>query len=75
MSAYYRIQIQEQLDPQWAAWFDGMALTQAADGTTILEGRLVDQAALYGLISKMRDLGLTLVAVLPVALEHLSASE
>ena len=66
MPAYYRIYVQEHLDPHWAAWFDGMALTYSADGGTLLEGALVDQAALYGLISKLRDLGLTLIAVQPV---------
>ena len=75
MSACYRIQIKEQLDPHWAAWFEGMALTHVAHSTTLLEGRLADQTALYGLISKVRDLDLTLIAVQPVAGEHLSASE
>ena len=75
MSDCYRIQIKEQLDRQWAAWFDGMALIHADDGTTILEGRLVDQAALYGLISKLRDLGLTLIAVQLVAGEHPGVSK
>jgi hypothetical protein len=58
------------LDPHWTAWFDGMTLTYSVDGGTLLEGALVDQAALYGLISKLRDLGLTLIAVQPVRAEQ-----
>jgi len=75
MPAYYHIHIKEHLDQHWAAWFDGMALTHAADGGTRLEGALVDQSALYGLISKVRDLGLTLIAVHAVAAEHSSPAE
>jgi hypothetical protein len=50
------------LDARWSAWFDGVALTHGADGTTLLTGRL-DQAALYGIIAKLRNLGLTLISV------------
>jgi hypothetical protein len=75
MPTCYRIHIKEQLDPHWAAWPDDMNLTYAADGATILEGRLVDQAALYGLISKLRDLGLRLISVQPLAAEHPGAPE
>ncbi len=60
----YQIRIRETLDQRWVAWFDGMAIRHNADGTTTLEGQVVDQAALYGLISRARDLGLTLLAVL-----------
>ena len=63
MAAYYRIHIKERLDAHWAAWFDGLTLSHDADGGTSLEGALVDQSALYGPISKVRDLGLTLIAV------------
>jgi hypothetical protein len=66
---YYRIQIKEQLDLHWAAWFENMCFTQTESGT-LLEGTLVDQAALYGLIGKLRDLGLTLLSVNTVATEH-----
>jgi hypothetical protein len=67
---YYRIQIKEQLDLHWAAWFEDMHFTQTESGT-LLEGTLVDQAALYGLIGKLRDLGLTLIALNAVATEQL----
>jgi hypothetical protein len=59
----YHIHIQGYLDPQWADWFDNMILTHNRDGTTTLAGPVVDQSALYGLLDKLRDLGLQLVAV------------
>ena len=52
------------------AWFDGMGLSHASDGTTILSGPVVDQAALHGLLSKVRDLGLPLIAVIQVDGTH-----
>jgi hypothetical protein len=61
--AHYRIRIGGHLDPAWSAWFDGLAITQEEDGTTTLTGALVDQAALYGLLSRLRDLGATLLSV------------
>jgi len=67
--AHYRIRIRGHLDPAWSAWFDGLAITQEADGTTTLAGMLVDQAALYGLLSRLRDLGSTLLAVERLATE------
>jgi hypothetical protein len=75
MPTWYRIQVKEQLDSHWAAWFDGMTISHTADGTTLLEGPVVDQAALYGLISKVRDLGLTLIAVQPVQASQGGAPE
>jgi hypothetical protein len=75
MTTWYRIQIKEQLDSHWAAWFDGMTIRHTTDGATLLEGPVVDQAALYGLIRKVRDLGLTLIAVQPVVAEQGGAPE
>ena len=69
MSLYYCMQIKEQLDPHWAAWFGDMRPSQAESGT-LLEGTLVALAALYGLIGKLRDLGLTLLAMNTVGAEH-----
>ena len=63
MPAYYRIRVQGQLDPAWSAWFDGLSVTHDADGDTTLAGPVADQAALYSLLRKARDLGLTLLAV------------
>ena len=63
MALYYHITVNEHLDDSWSAWFDGLTITHAADGATTLAGMVRDQSALYGLIDKARDLGLTLVAV------------
>ncbi len=63
MALHYQITVKEYLEDSWSTWFDGLTITHAADGTTTLAGAVRDQAALYGLIDKARDLGLTLVAV------------
>ena len=63
----YEIRIEGHLDTRWAAWFDGLALTHETDGTTVLNGPVVDQAALHGLLQKVRDLGLPLVSVIHIA--------
>jgi hypothetical protein len=62
----YEIRIEGHLDSRWTAWFDGLALSHDTDGTTVLHGA-VDQAALHGLLQKVRDLGLPLVSVIHVA--------
>jgi hypothetical protein len=59
----YRIRIRGHLDPAWSAWFDSLTLAQADDGTTELVGPLVDQAALFGLLARLRDLGATLLLI------------
>ena len=61
--ARYRIRIRGHLDPMWSTWFDSLTVTQADDGTTELAGPLVDQAALFGLLVRLRDLGATLLLV------------
>ena len=65
--ATYRIQIQGRLNQSWTQWFDGMSITSEAaeDGSTltVLTGPVVDQAALHGLLNRIRDLGLSLVLV------------
>jgi hypothetical protein len=66
---YYEIRLEGHLDPRWAAWFDGLTLTHETDGTTVLHGPVIDQAALHGLLQKVRDLGLPLVSVAQVAPE------
>jgi hypothetical protein len=63
MALYYHITVNEHLDDSWSAWFDGMTITHEPDGTSTLVGVVRDQSALYGLIDKARDLGLTLIAV------------
>ena len=59
----YEIRLQGHLNARWADWFDGLSLSQDSDGTTLLSGSVVDQAALHGLLGKVRDLGLPLIAV------------
>jgi hypothetical protein len=59
----YRIRIDGHLDRAWSEWFDGLTIAHEADGTTTLIGPVVDQAMLYGLLARARDLGLTLVAL------------
>jgi hypothetical protein len=62
-TAYYEILLQGQLNARWADWFEGMTITLDNDGNTILSGPLADQAALHGILKKVRDMGLTLLSV------------
>jgi len=62
----YEIRLKGHLDDRWADWFDGLTITREDDGTTRLTGAVADQAALHGLLSKVRDLGLPLIAVIQV---------
>jgi hypothetical protein len=59
----YEIRVQGHLDARWADWVDGLAFTHEGDGTTTLTGPLVDQAALHGVLTRIRDLGLPLVSL------------
>jgi hypothetical protein len=62
----YRIRIRSHLDPRWISWFEGLSIQHEASGDTLLTGFMVDQAALFGTLIKIRDLGLTLISVDPV---------
>jgi hypothetical protein len=59
----YEIQVKGHLDSRWAASFDGLSLTRADDGTTVIRGPIVDQAALHGVLQKLRDIGVPLISV------------
>jgi hypothetical protein len=59
----YQIRLQGHLGPQWMSWFDGLTLTLEADGNTLLQGPVIDQSALHGILKKVRDLGLPLLLV------------
>ena len=61
--AIYQIRIKGHLDPRWSAWFAGLVVTPTENAETVLAGPLVDQAALYGVLTKVRDLGLELLSV------------
>jgi hypothetical protein len=62
----YQIRIKGHLGRQWTDWFEGLTITQEEDGVTLLTGQVVDQAALHGLLKKVRDLGMPLLSVNPV---------
>ena len=62
-SELYEIRLKGYLDSRWAGWFDGMSITLAENGDTVLTGPVVDQTALHGLLKKVRDLGLPLRSI------------
>ncbi len=59
----YEIRIKGHLDDRWADWFEGLTFTLVRDGTTLLDGPLTDQAALHGVLNRIRDLGLPIISV------------
>lgn len=59
----YEIRVQGHLDQRWSAWFEGLAITYDADDNTVLRGPLVDEAALHGVLIKVRDLAVPLLEV------------
>lgn len=62
----YEIRVSGHLHERWAAWFDGLAITHGDDGTTVIAGQIADQAALHGVLQRVRDLGMPLVSVTEV---------
>ncbi len=60
---YYEIRLKGHLEARWEQWFDGLTITLEENGNTLLSGPLADQAALHGILKKVRDLGLTLLSV------------
>ena len=63
----YEIRVQGHLDQRWSAWFDGLTISYEGEDITVLRGLLVDEAALHGVLIKVRDLALPLLAVSRVA--------
>ncbi len=61
--AVYEIRVEGRLGAEWSSWFDGMTVQDLPDGETVLRGPVADQAALHGILVKIRNLGLALVSV------------
>jgi hypothetical protein len=61
--AVYEIRVKGHLDGRWSEWFDGLAIANVENGDALLSGEIVDQSALHGVLNKVRDLGLPLMAV------------
>jgi hypothetical protein len=68
--ACYEIRVEGHLSPQWTDWYEGLTITLEEDGNTLLTGPVIDQAALHGLLKKVRDLGLPLVSVVQVQIHE-----
>jgi len=65
----YEIHVRGRLGPEWSAWFDGLTISQQPGGETVLTGPVADQAALHGILIKIRNLGLPLLSVHRVAID------
>mgnify|MGYP001182174669 CR=1 FL=1 len=72
---FYEIRLKGHLDDRWAEWFEGLTITLEEDGNTLLTGPVIDQAALHGLLKKVRDLGMPLVSVRPVESDQADQSD
>ncbi len=64
MAGYYNIRVRGHLDHSWSDWFEGLVISNESNGDAVLAGSIADQAALHGLLAKVRDLGLPLLAVI-----------
>ena len=71
----YQIRVKSHLGSDWTDWFEGLTITLEEDGDMLLTGPVVDQAALHGLLKKVRDLGIPLVSVIPVTSSQTDAFE
>jgi hypothetical protein len=69
----YELRVKGQLGPKWAAWFEGLSLESGEDGTTVIRGEVVDQAALHGLLQRVRDIGIPLLSLTQLAPDAPSA--
>ena len=63
MSSQYQIRVKGHLDPKLSVWFGDLTITLTADGDTLLTGIVIDQAALYGVVARCRDMGMTLISI------------
>jgi len=70
IAAIYQIKIKGHLDLRWSDWFDGLVISHLPGGVTLLTGPVVDQAALFGLLLKIRDLNLTLLSLKRLESDH-----
>ena len=66
----YQIRVKSHLSSDWTDWFEGLTITPESDGDTLITGPVVDQAALYGLLKKVRDLGMPLISLNPIQSNH-----
>ena len=71
----YQIRIKGQLGRQWTDWFDGLTITALDNGETLLTGSVVDQAALHGVLKKVRDVGMPLLSVVGIKPDQADASQ
>jgi hypothetical protein len=71
----YQIRIKSHLGSHWTDWFEGLTVTQEDSGNTLLTGLVIDQAALHGLLKKVRDLGMSLISVNPVEGNQINMSD
>ena len=72
---YYEIRLKGHLEARWVKWFDGLSITLEDNGDTLLTGPVVDQAALHGLLKKVRDVGLPLLSVNPVQINRTNSKK
>ncbi len=70
MNEIYRVHVRGHIDDRWTDWLGGMAIQRQADGTTLLVGPIVDQAALHGVLARIRDLALPLLSVDRITERH-----
>jgi len=71
----YTIRVKGHLDQSWSAWFDGMTITNEANGDTVISGHVADQAALHSLLVKVHNLNLTLISVLRIETDAIPCSK
>ena len=71
----YQIRIKGHLGRRWTDWFEGLSITLEDSGDTLLTGPVLDQAALHGLLKKVRDLGMPLISVMRIGAHHADTSD